>query len=187
MSCIMGLPCVHKLQQYVSTKTPIPILDIYQHWRLYTTEELPPIDLRDCVLEPEVVQRGKGRPAGSTNHTTATEIATVSQPTASQRSTTRDPSGYEYVLAQEQPSRGRARCGGQKTQSNRGHGRGGVTTTRKRVSIQQQHKESNIETNEEEDSEDSEGSEEEGKEEGQLRRSRRAGRGQAAAWLGDEN
>jgi len=75
----------------------------HEQWYLYRPEDLPPVNPRMIVLEPHVVESGRGRPAGATNIPT-------SQSTARQdTSTRREPSAFERVLSQEEP-RGRGRA-----------------------------------------------------------------------------
>ena len=54
----MGLPCKHTIAQCLRKKEPIPLAVVNWHWRL---------DKRNDLYDPPAIERGRGRPRGSTN------------------------------------------------------------------------------------------------------------------------
>jgi hypothetical protein len=109
----MGIPCIHIIKECVDMQRPLSLDQFHEQWYLYRHEDLPPVNPRMIVLEPRVVESGRGRPAGATNIPT-------SQPAGRQdTSTRREPSAFERVLSQEEPRR-----------RGRGRGRGRVQPSR---------------------------------------------------------
>lgn len=104
----MGLPCIHISLKCVDIGRSLSIHEFHARWRIYETDENHPVDPRLFVLEPNIVQT-RGRPAGSINQPTASQIITSQQATQQDASTRREPSAFEYVLAQE--DLGRGECG----------------------------------------------------------------------------
>ena len=78
---------------------PLSLDQFHEQWDLYRHEDLPPVNPGMIVLEPRVVESGRGRPTGASN-------IPVSQQTGRQdTSTRREQSAFERVLWQEVPRR----------------------------------------------------------------------------------
>lgn len=122
-----GFPCIHLIKQYLDEGKGLEPDLFHPHWHLrgVNTE---PIDRRLLVQDPHPVRR-RGRPRGARNFISQqgnTGVSTpVTRPASTQQSTQfiqsspdpltqykrsvhRDPSSFEYTLAQE-GSRGRGR------------------------------------------------------------------------------
>jgi hypothetical protein len=101
----MGIPCIHIIKECVDMQRPLSLGQFHEQWYLYRHEDLPPVNPRMIVLEPHVVESGRGRPAGATN------IPTSQQTGRQDTSTRREPSAFERVLSQEEPRRRGHWCG----------------------------------------------------------------------------
>ncbi|KAA8649232.1 uncharacterized protein ATNIH1004_005127 [Aspergillus tanneri] len=87
----MGLPCIHRIRERLQNRESLYLGDFNRHCRLYNDQDMPPINPRDLVLEPEVVRR-KGRPGGSLNR--SSQVEPELEPASQDRSTQRDPSAF---------------------------------------------------------------------------------------------
>ncbi|EED16653.1 conserved hypothetical protein [Talaromyces stipitatus ATCC 10500] len=167
-----GIPCIHIIKHYIDSEEPLQLYHFYQHWRLYSSKELPPIDPHTIVLNLAVVQ-GRGRPRGSINHLIASQAISIQD-----SSTRRELSAFEHVIAQGNLNTG--------SRGRRGRGRGG------RGGYSSQARAESIVANSRTASrgmvsQDATATASQIASEGPVRRSQRRGRGQSARWLGDEN
>jgi hypothetical protein len=84
---------------------PLSLDQFHEQWYLYRHEDLPPVNSRTIVLEPRVVESGRGRPTGASN------IPASQQTGRQDTSTRREPSAFERLLSQEEPRRRGRGCG----------------------------------------------------------------------------
>ena len=99
-----GFLYIYLIQQYKKNEKSLEPYLYYQHQHLYNITA-PPIDLLLLLRDPLYI-RQRGRPRGARNFISQEgpsqqSIQSSLDPLTKDRSTQRDPSGFEYVLTQE--------------------------------------------------------------------------------------
>ncbi|KAJ5111190.1 hypothetical protein N7532_001725 [Penicillium argentinense] len=144
-----GYPCIHIIKKHLDENRQLSPSLYHQQWHLYQLGDAPPINPLLLIQDPRPIHR-RGRPRGARNNIRPQEPATQPDPvgiqvpsaqiqvpstqipddeplTPFERSTQREPSVFEHIIAEATGrSRGRRRTRGSggNTGDTRGRGRG---------------------------------------------------------------
>lgn len=90
----LGIPCIHTLSGLIARSEPLRINHFHRHWLLCKGDSDEARDPHLSVLPPQVSVRG--RPPGAPNNPSI-----LSQASAAVQGTRREPSAFEYAIAED--------------------------------------------------------------------------------------